>query len=95
MPVPGMAAHECPGESLGGQPVCDLRIFIDVQTVVEVDELVAGRLAKHQRHRQQQEAANGQYQAAVLPLGLRVPRDILQAGRTVVVGTPVARGGTA
>ena len=48
MPVGGMAVGKRPGDPLRRQPVCHLRIFVYVLVVIEVDELVADRLAEDQ-----------------------------------------------
>ena len=51
------------------RPPLNVRVLVDVIVVVEVDEVVAGRLAEDGDHRQQQKAADGQH--AVRPPDLR------------------------
>ena len=60
MPVAGVVRGERPGDSLAGQAPADVPVLVDVIVVVEVDEVVAGRLAEDGDHRQQQQAADGQ-----------------------------------
>ena len=48
-----------PGDALAGQAPANVRVLVNVLIVVEVDEVVAGRLAEDGNHRQQQKAADG------------------------------------
>ena len=85
VPVAGVVRSEGPGDSLAGQPPIDMRVFTDVFVVVEVDELVAGRLAKDGGHGQHQQAADGQQ--APGPAGpRRAAGGRAIEGRSVLVG---------
>ena len=54
-----------------GQAASDMRVLVDVTLVVEVDEPVTDRLAEDGKHRQQQQAADGQQAVGLSPLALR------------------------
>ena len=59
VPVGGMKVRKGPDDSLGSETACDLRIIIDIDLIVGVDELVPDRLAEDEGHGQQKERADG------------------------------------
>lgn len=56
-----MARGNRPEGPLDAQAVRDVRVLVHELIVIKGDELVADRLAEYQRHRQKQEAADGQH----------------------------------
>ena len=59
VPVERLVRGDCPGDCLTGQAVLDVCVVEDVVIVVEVDDVVADRLAKDDDHRQHEQAAHG------------------------------------
>src|ERR1051325_3785663 len=47
MPVPRMSMRERSDHPLGGKPFNDERIFVDVNVIIKIDEVVSQRLAKY------------------------------------------------
>ena len=64
VPVSAMAMREHPADALRGQPALNGKILIDVSAVVQVNELMADRLAECQANRKQQQTTDAQDQIA-------------------------------
>ena len=47
MPVPRMSMRECVDCPFSGKPSYDERIFIDVNVIIKIDEIVSQRLAEY------------------------------------------------
>ena len=60
MPIAALPAGESPADPLGRQPANDLPILVDILIVVVVDETVAQRPAKNEKHGQHEKPADGQ-----------------------------------
>ena len=48
MPVPGMSVRECVNYSFSGKSSYDERIFVDVNVIIKIDEIVPQSLTKNE-----------------------------------------------
>ena len=48
MPVSCMSMCKCIDEAIGCEALCDLRVFIHVQVIVKIDEIVPQSLPKNE-----------------------------------------------
>ncbi len=83
MPVANIEGLGCPGGSRGSQPRFDMPVLVDVDFVVVIDKVMAGRLAEDGDHRQQQQAADGQQAIG--------PSRLVLATRCEQIGPPGSR----
>jgi hypothetical protein len=48
MPISGVSMGECVDEAIGGEALCDPRVFIHVHVIVKIDEIVPQSLTKNE-----------------------------------------------
>ena len=60
VPVVGVRAGEGPGNAIKAKTVLHVLVFVYVEVVIQVDEVVRNGLTEDHRHHQQEKATNGQ-----------------------------------